>query len=60
LQSGYGNLFLDKGGLVKNCIFRNNTAAYGGAIYLNALDGLLTVNGCFFDSNKGGVCLMHV
>lgn len=55
-QSAYGNVFLDAGGLIEDSVFRNNTAAYGGGLYLNSLDGVLTIDGCFFDSNRGGVC----
>jgi predicted outer membrane repeat protein len=45
-----GSVYLDEGGTLIGCTFRNNTAPYGAAIYAD--DGSITIRDCAFEGNQ--------
>jgi len=58
---GRGTVLIGWGGIITNCIFRNNYATgIGGAIYANPCNGL-SVFGCWFEGNNSGygICTLY-
>jgi len=60
-SGGRGTILTGSGGVITNCIFKNNiTTSIGGAIYATPCNGL-TLLGCWFEGNSSGygMCALY-
>lgn len=55
IQGVVGAIFAMAGVEVRNCVFRNNSAELGAAVFVNNVEAKFSMDGCVFDNNTATV-----